>query len=114
MPYACAAADPDLSKCNDCPSSCAATSNRSGLARAIPPADDAVPAPEIVTKNGALPGFSSQILLMPARQLAVVVLVNSASPATGPAGPLAGAPAQVLAFNIGYALSNTLPLRGTR
>ncbi len=114
MPYACAAADPDLNSCKDCPNNCAATSNRSGLAWAILPADDAVPVPQIVTKNGALPGFSSQIFLMPSRQLAVVVLVNSASSATGPTGPLVGAPAQVLAFNIGYTLSNTLPLRGTQ
>jgi CubicO group peptidase (beta-lactamase class C family) len=103
-PYACAAADPDLNNCKDCPNNCSTANNRSGLAWAILAADDTVSVPQIVTKNGALPGFSSQIFLILARQLAIVVLVNSASSATGPTGPLAGSPAQVLAFNIGYAL----------
>lgn len=56
--------------------------------------------PEILTKNGALPGFSSQIFLVPSRQLAVVALVKSET----------AAPAQALSFNIGYALLNALPL----
>ncbi len=69
-PSACAAEDPALETCPD-------DSNRVGLAWAIQPADRANKAPEIVTKNGGLPGFSSQIFLVPARRLAVVVLVNS-------------------------------------
>jgi CubicO group peptidase (beta-lactamase class C family) len=110
-PYACAAADPTLS-------TCPAGTNRVGLAWSIVPADAANHAPEIVTKNGGLPGFSSQIFLVPERGLAVVVLVNSESHGVdvekiGGNHPLAAAPAQVLAFNIGYDLIELLPAKGT-
>jgi hypothetical protein len=33
--------------------------------------------PAVLSKNGGLPGFSTEVLLMPARSLAVVVFVNS-------------------------------------
>jgi CubicO group peptidase (beta-lactamase class C family) len=104
--YACTGPDPDLS-------TCPAGTNLSGLAWEILPADAANEAPQVVTKNGGLPGFSSQIFLVPERRLAVVVFVNSESHAVesetlGQVHPLAGAPAQVLAFNIGYAVLNSL------
>jgi len=43
---------------------------------------------------------------MPRRQIAVVVLVNSRSPAADPIGRLTFRPAETLAANIGY---NLLP-----
>ncbi len=49
-------------------------------------------------KNGSLPGFSSQIVLIPKANIAVVVLVNSET----------DAPAQTLALNIAYQLLNAL------
>lgn len=109
-PYACAAADPALS-------TCPAGADEVGLAWSIVPADAISRTPEIVTKNGGLPGFSSQIFLAPERGLAIVVLVNSEShgldaEALGSKHPLAGAPAQVLAFNIGYDLIDLLPAKG--
>jgi CubicO group peptidase (beta-lactamase class C family) len=108
--HACAAADPALA-------TCPAGTNRVGLAWSIIPADTVNHVPEVVTKNGGLPGFSSQIFLMPARGLAVVVLVNSETHGVdaekpGTKHPLAAAPAQVLAFNIGYDLLHTLPAKG--
>ena len=105
--YACAGQDPGLSTCRF-------GEELSGLAWAIRPADSTTGTPEVVGKNGGLPGFSTQVFLAPERQLAVVVLVNSGIPAadTGTmnnAYPLAAAPAAVLAFNIGYALLDALP-----
>jgi CubicO group peptidase (beta-lactamase class C family) len=105
--YACAGKDPDLS-------TCPFGVELSGLAWAIHPADSTTKTPEVVGKNGGLPGFSTQVVLVPERQLAVVVLVNSGIPAAdtgtmGNAYPLAAAPAAVLAFNIGYALLDALP-----
>jgi CubicO group peptidase (beta-lactamase class C family) len=86
----------------------------SGLAWVIRPADSTTGTPEVIAKNGRLPGFSTQIVLVPERQVAVVVMVNSGIPApdTGTPGnayPLAEAPAAILAFNIGYALLDKLP-----
>jgi CubicO group peptidase (beta-lactamase class C family) len=109
-PYACAAQEPTLS-------TCPVGANRVGLAWSIVPADGASHIPEIITKNGGLPGFSSQIFLAPERGLAVVVLVNSESHGLdaekiGGKHPLAAAPAQVLAFNIGYDLIDLLPAKG--
>jgi CubicO group peptidase (beta-lactamase class C family) len=105
--YACAAANPGLS-------TCPAGTSFSGLAWVIIPADSTNASPEVVTKNGGLTGFSSQIFLVPEREVAVVVLVNAEthgvdSETLGVVSTLAGAPAQVLAHNIGYALLNALP-----
>jgi hypothetical protein len=96
--YACTAKDhPALA-------SCPATSNRSGLAWGVTPADDARGVPEVIVKDGGLGGYSSEVLLIPARRLAVVVLVNSRSPAAAPLKELAFRPAETLAHNIGYNL----------
>jgi CubicO group peptidase (beta-lactamase class C family) len=85
--YACTGATPGLS-------TCPATTERIGLAWGILPKDTANGVPEIITKNGALPGFSSQIVLIPRKQIAVVVLVNSDD----------SAPAELLAYQIAYGL----------
>ena len=61
-----------------------------------------------------LPGFSSEIFLMPKRQLALVVMVNSRSPATGHTSPLAFRPAETLAANLAYNLFYALPVKGTQ
>ncbi len=95
--YACQNKNPDLS-------SCPATTNRAALAWAIYPADQSFGVPEVIVKDGGLPGFSSEILLMPDRKLAVVVLVNSRSHATDPTGRFTFRPAETLAANIGYNL----------
>jgi CubicO group peptidase (beta-lactamase class C family) len=103
-PHACAAQDPNL---QTCPS----TTDRSGLAWGIIPADvsNTVKVPEVVLKNGGLSGYSSEIFLIPARQLAVVVLVNSRSPAEAPLNELTFRPAPTLAANIGYNLLFAVP-----
>jgi CubicO group peptidase (beta-lactamase class C family) len=79
-PYACEAHNPSLT---DRPFG----NWQSGLAWAVKTADTVNDFPEVVTKNGALPGFSSQIVVVPSRQLAVVVLINSDT--TEPAGTIA-------------------------
>ena len=68
--YACATSTPALS-------TCPAAASRSGLAWEIIPADATNGGPEIITKNGGLPGFTSQIVLVPGSDMAVVVLMNS-------------------------------------
>jgi CubicO group peptidase (beta-lactamase class C family) len=69
-PYACTGKDPGLSGCPPgTPLSC--------LAWGIRPEDMPNNVPAILSKNGGLPGFSTQVLVMPARSLAVVVFVNS-------------------------------------
>jgi CubicO group peptidase (beta-lactamase class C family) len=85
--YSCTGTTPAVS-------SCPAATDRIGLAWVVRPADAANGVPKIITKNGALTGFSSQIVLIPSRQIAVVVLVNSDD----------GAPAEALAFQIAYGL----------
>jgi CubicO group peptidase (beta-lactamase class C family) len=105
--YACQGSDPDLS-------TCPAARNRSGLAWGITPADQSYRVPEVVVKDGGLPAYSSEILLMPKRQLAVVVLVNSRSPATAPTGRFTFRPAETLAANIGYNLLYALPVKGSQ
>jgi CubicO group peptidase (beta-lactamase class C family) len=92
-PYACAAKDPTLQ-------TCPATTDRSGLAWRIIPGDATNNVPDVVVKDGGLGGYSSEIFLMPKRQLAVVVLVNSRSLAN----ELSFQPAPTLAANIGYNL----------
>jgi CubicO group peptidase (beta-lactamase class C family) len=91
-PYACQADDPSLTHCPF-------GNWQSGLAWAVKTADTVNDFPEVVTKNGSLPGFSSQIVIVPSRQLAVVVLVNSDT--AGPAG--------TIAFDIAHNLVLTLP-----
>ena len=99
--YVCQDSDPDFSSCKH--------KRRSGLAWGITPADEAYGVPEVVVKDGGLPAFSSEIFLMPKRQLAVVALVNSRSPADDPIGRFTFRPAETLAANIGYALFFALP-----
>jgi hypothetical protein len=55
--------------------------------------------PVVVMKNGLLPGFSSEIVLVPSRQLAVVVLINSDTTS----------PADTLALDIAHNLIHSLP-----
>ena len=101
-PHACAAQDPNLQTCPP-------TTDRSGLAWGIIPADASNKVPEVVVKNGGLGGYSSEIFLIPKRQLAVVVLVNSRSGAEAPFTELAFRPGQTLAANIGYNLLFAAP-----
>jgi CubicO group peptidase (beta-lactamase class C family) len=105
--YACQGSDPDLS-------TCPTVRNRSGLAWGITPADQSYRVPEVVVKDGGLPGYSSEIMLMPERRLAVVVLVNSRSPASDPTGRFTFRPAETLAANIGYNLLYALPVKGSQ
>ena len=89
-PYACYGSNPMLT---DCP----ASTTRSALSWEVIPADTVGndTTPKIVTKNGGLTGFSSQILLVPSDHLAVVVLMSA---------DIASAPAATLAKQIAYAL----------
>lgn len=70
IPYACSGTSPTLSGCPE-------GTLLSGLSWAILAEDKANNVPAIVLKNGGLNGFSTQVFLMPARKLAVVVFVNS-------------------------------------
>ncbi|WP_180982390.1 serine hydrolase domain-containing protein [Methylocella silvestris] len=69
-PRACTGQKPSLSKCP-------ANILLSDLAWATIPEDKVNHVPAIVLKNGGLTGFSTQIMLMPARGLGVVVFANS-------------------------------------
>jgi CubicO group peptidase (beta-lactamase class C family) len=91
-PYACEAENPDLAACPQ-------GIWQSGLAWNIQPADTAQGYPEVVTKDGALFGFSSYIVVVPSRQLAVVVLINSDT----------GQPAPGIALDIAHNLILALP-----
>jgi hypothetical protein len=86
-PYACEAENPILAACPQ-------GVWQSGLAWDIQPADPANAIPKVVAKNGGLPGYSSQIVLVPSRQLAVVVLINSDT----------GSPAADIALDIAHNL----------
>jgi CubicO group peptidase (beta-lactamase class C family) len=99
-PYACQAEDPSL---GDCP----ATTAQSALGWSITPADMADSVPEIVGKNGGIEGFSTQVLLMPSKNLAVVVFANSRQnvPDTG----TATAEAERVARDVLFALFYNLP-----
>jgi hypothetical protein len=68
--YACTKGKPNLAQCGP-------GILRSGLAWAIEPADPTNGVPAVISKNGGLPGFSTQVYLMPDRNLAVVVFVNT-------------------------------------
>jgi CubicO group peptidase (beta-lactamase class C family) len=91
-PYACEAENPKLAACPQ-------GVWQSGLAWDIQPADPANLFPEVVAKNGGLPGYSSEIVVVPSRQLAVVVLINSDT----------GSPAADIALNIAHNLIVSLP-----
>jgi CubicO group peptidase (beta-lactamase class C family) len=91
-PYACQAKNPQLSACPQ-------GTWQSGLAWTIQPADTANAFPEVVAKTGGLPGFSSEIVVVPSRQLAIVVLINSST----------GGPAPGIAFDIAHNLVLALP-----
>lgn len=103
-PYACSGPLPNLPRCP-------AGSLLSGLSWAIQPEDKANKVPAIIMKNGGLSGFSTQVMLMPARGLAVVVFVNSnGSTSTGEKE----GEAERIARNILYALYYQLPPPGLR
>jgi hypothetical protein len=91
-PHACQAENPDLGACPQ-------GYGQSGLAWTIHPADTAQGFPEVVTKDGLLNGFSSEIVVVPSRQLAVVVLINSDT----------GQPADGIALDIAHNLILALP-----
>jgi CubicO group peptidase (beta-lactamase class C family) len=99
-PYACTEKDPSLAKCH-------AHQRRSALAWSISPADPANDVGETIQKNGGVYGFSSQVELMPARDIAVVVLVNTRDdiPETGTTTREAG----VVCQNVMFALFYNLP-----
>jgi len=98
--YACQAEDPSL---DDCP----ATNAQSALAWSISPADATDDVPEIIAKNGGIEGFSTQVLLMPSKNLAVVVFANARQnvPDTG----TATAEAERIARDVLFALYYNLP-----
>jgi CubicO group peptidase (beta-lactamase class C family) len=91
-PYACEA---DYLILADCPQGVW----QSGLAWDIQPADSANGFPEVVAKNGGLPGYSSEIVVVPSRELAVVVFINSDT----------GSPAADIALDIAHNLVVSLP-----
>ncbi|MCI0598072.1 MAG: serine hydrolase [Beijerinckiaceae bacterium] len=101
-PYACQEPIPE-------PPTCPAGTLLSALSWAIQPQDKVNNVPAIVLKNGGLSGFSTQVMLMPARGLAVVVFVNS-NGSTSP-GEKEGE-AERIARNILYALYYGLPSPG--
>lgn len=68
-PYACArSATPSLA-------GCPLENNRFGLAWSV--SAGSADYPVVLDKNGGLPGYSTDVLLMPERHLAVVVFVNT-------------------------------------
>jgi len=92
-PYACmAVANPDLAACPP-------TNSRSALAWVVHARDASRNVPPIISKDGALSRYSSFVTLMPKRNLAVVVFVN-----TGPGGEFTSTPAVRIGTNIMYAL----------
>ncbi len=56
---------------------CPKKTGRVGMAWSVTLADTLNNMPQLVEKDGSVPGFSSEILLVPDRQIAVVVLANS-------------------------------------
>jgi CubicO group peptidase (beta-lactamase class C family) len=84
---------------------CPAGSDQSALAWAVIPADAANGVPKVIFKNGGLGGFSTQVMLVPSRNLAVVVFSNSRQVlVTGEPTVEAGD----VASNILYSLLNSL------
>jgi CubicO group peptidase (beta-lactamase class C family) len=98
-PYACSANDPSLA---DCP----AGTNRSALAWSIIQPDPSNSVPAVLVKNGGVPGYSTEVLLMPARHLAVVAFVNTRD--TSDTGE-ATKDSETIARNILYGLLYNLP-----
>ena len=97
-PYACESDTPALATCQP-------SQNRSALAWRFYPADPEHRMPSMLGKNGALPGFSAELVLMPEAHLAVVALTNSNSflNATG----VADVVAEPIAFNVLQAVLRT-------
>jgi CubicO group peptidase (beta-lactamase class C family) len=99
-PHACNEATPALP--------CSEGFEGSALAWAIDPADSANRTPEVISKNGGIPGFSTQINLMQQENLAVVVFANNygnpPKDATSAEAEQIQAPAQIIANNILFAL----------
>ena len=92
-PYACSGASPVLE-------SCTPPAALSGLAWAITPADQTNGFPQEIAKNGLLSdGFSTQVLMLPAAHMAVVVFVNSYQNKAD-TGEQTGAGAEIVARNI--------------
>jgi CubicO group peptidase (beta-lactamase class C family) len=90
-PYACASDTPALATCQ-------ASQYRSALAWRFYPPDPEHRMPSMLGKNGALPGFSAEVVLMPGAQLAVVALTNSNSFLN--ANGVADVVAEPIAFNV--------------
>jgi CubicO group peptidase (beta-lactamase class C family) len=95
IPFACQGPNPLLP--------CAPPTTQSGLAWGITPADETNRFPEEVLKNGGLPGFSTQVLLMPTQHMGVVVFVNTRTGASD-TGDEKTTPAPTIASNILHAL----------
>jgi CubicO group peptidase (beta-lactamase class C family) len=93
-PYACQnkGGFPELEQCKP-------ENPQSGLAWTIEQADSTHSMPTIISKNGGLPGFSTQLMLMPDRDLAVVVFMNTRSGGTN-LGEEISSPASIIARNI--------------
>jgi hypothetical protein len=94
-PYACLGAEPDLP--------CGEGVSQSGLAWAIEPADPTNGVPAVISKNGGLTGFSTQVDLIPEQNLAVIVFVNTRQGAAD-TGEGSTDLAPVIARNILFAL----------
>jgi CubicO group peptidase (beta-lactamase class C family) len=73
-----------------------------GLSWAVFPPDAAAGYPSLISKNGGVPGFSTQIDLMPTEGIGVVVFANSFDPA------VENAIAATIARNIISALHYTM------
>jgi len=99
-PYACQAENPSLTACTP-------PTLKSALTWAINPADTANGVGEIISKNGSLNGFNTEVLLMPSRDMAVVVFVNSQGTFAA-TGKKIGA-ASDIAHNVLYGLFYSLP-----
>lgn len=83
-PFACSVPNYSVAQCPT-------GNNLSALAWAIDPADTASGTPAVTFKNGGLPGFSTEVMLMPERHLAVVVFVNTNDESTDTGEKLAEA-----------------------
>lgn len=93
--YACTGANPSLA---DCPQG----AMQSAMSWAVQPADTVNGVPQLVMKDGGLPGYSTFVSMMPDASLAVVVMINSRPPmVAGQGNPV---PIQSIANNILYAL----------
>jgi CubicO group peptidase (beta-lactamase class C family) len=98
-PRACQSSDPNLQHCK-------ATESRSALAWGVLPEDKSNGVPEIIMKDGGIGGFSSEVRLMPARDIAVVVFANARGTAIESGKPTQTA--ERISDNLLYALFYTL------